>query len=59
MALITSEEHGEDDSEQETQYMAAKDADRYESLVAQRVLDVQVMQAEQSQRHNLFHTREL
>ena len=33
LALITSEEHGGDDSEQETQYMAAEDADMYESLV--------------------------
>ena len=37
--------------------MAAEDADRYECLVAQRVLSVQVTQAEQNQRHNLFHTK--
>ena len=57
LALIVSEEQGGDDSEQETQYMAAEDAERYESLVAQRVLSVQVTQAEQNQRHNLFHTK--
>jgi len=28
LALITSEEHGGDDSDHETQYMAAEDADR-------------------------------
>ena len=40
LALITSEEHGGYDSKQEMQYMAAEDADRYEWLVAQRVLSV-------------------
>ena len=57
LALITHEEHGGEDSDHETQYMAAKDADRYECLVAQRVLSVQVTQVEQNQRHNLFHTK--
>ena len=37
LALITREEHGGDDSDHETQYMAAEDADRYECLVAQCV----------------------
>ena len=46
LALIASEDQGGHDSEQETQYMAAEDADRYESLVAQCVLSVQVTQAE-------------
>ena len=59
LALITREEHGGDHSEDETQYMAPEDADRYECLVAQRVLSVQVTQAEQNQRHNLFYTKEL
>jgi len=57
LALITHEEHGGDDSDHETQYMAAEDADRYECLVAQHVLNVQVTQAEKNQRHNLFHTK--
>ena len=57
LVLITHEEHGGEDSDHETQYMAAEDADRYECLVAQRVLSVQVTQAEQNQRHNLFHTK--
>ena len=56
LALITSEEHGGDDFDHETQYMAAEDADRYESLVAQHVLSLQFTQAEHNQRHNLFHT---
>jgi hypothetical protein len=33
------------------------DADRYESLVVQRVLITQVAQAEKNQRHTLFHTK--
>ena len=40
LALITHEEHGGEDSDNETQYMAAEYADRYECLVAQRVLSV-------------------
>ena len=40
LALIASEEHGEDDFEHETQYMAAEDPDRYEILVSQCVLSV-------------------
>ena len=46
MALITHEEHGGEDSDHEMQYMAAEDADRYECLVAQRVLSVQVDRGE-------------
>ena len=57
LALIASKEQGGHDSEQETQYMAAEDTDKYESLVAQRVLSVQVTQAEQNLKHNLFHTK--
>ena len=37
LAFITREEHVGDDFEQETQYMAAEDSDRYKSLVAQHV----------------------
>ena len=37
--------------------MAPEDADRYECLVAQRVLSVQVTQAKQNQRHNLVYTK--
>ena len=45
LAHITGEEHGVDDFDHETQYMAPEDADRYECLVAQRVLCVQVIEA--------------
>ena len=37
--------------------MAADDADRYASLIVQRVLSVQVTKTEQEQLHNLFHTK--
>ena len=57
LALITREEHGGDDSVNDMQYMAPEDADMYECLVAQRVLSVQVTQAEQNKSHNLFHTK--
>ena len=40
LALITNEEHDGDDSDHETQYMAAEDALSYECLVAQHVLSV-------------------
>ena len=48
LALITREEHGGEDSDHETQYMAPEDADWYECLVAQRFLSLQVTQAEQN-----------
>ena len=50
LALITRVEHGGYDSDHKTQYMAPEDADWYECLVAQRVLSVQVTQAEQNLR---------
>ena len=56
LALITHEEHGGYDSDHETQYMAPEDTDRYDCLVAQCVLSVQVTQAEKNHRPNLFHT---
>ena len=57
LALIAHEEQGANDCEQDVQCMAADDADRYASLIVQRVLSVQVIKAEQDQRHNLFHTK--
>ena len=57
LALITREEHGGDDSGHVTQYMAPVDADGYECLLAQHGLCVQLTQAEQNERYNLFHTK--
>jgi hypothetical protein len=46
------------DSEETSHAMIATNhADRYESVVVQRVLSTQVAQAEKNQRHTLFHTK--
>ena len=58
LALITHEEHGGDGSDPEMQYMAVEDADRYECLVAQHVLCVQVTQAEQLNIHTCQHLQQ-
>src|SRR3954470_7741663 len=57
LVLIANEEHGANDDPHDIEYMALDDADKYASLVAQRVLSVQVTKAEQNQRNNLFHTK--
>src|SRR3954465_10837906 len=57
LGLIANEEHGAHDDAHDVEYMAPDDVDKYASLVAQRVLSVQVTKAEQNQRHNLFHTK--
>src|SRR4051812_38009875 len=57
LVLIANEEQGAHDDAHDVEYMAPDDADKYTSLVAQRVLSVQVTKAEQNQRHNLFHTK--
>jgi hypothetical protein len=41
----------------EMEVMGTETADQYKSLVAQRVLSVQLSKAEHDQRHNLFQTR--
>src|ERR1041384_3033278 len=57
LVLIANEEQGAHDDAHDIEYMAPDDADKYASLVAQRVLSVQVTKAEQNHRHNLFHTK--
>ena len=47
----------EENAEQDMEVMGAEAADQYMSLVAQRVLSVQLSQAEYNQRHNLFQTK--
>jgi hypothetical protein len=44
-------------AENEEVHVDPIDADRYESLVVQRVLSTQVAQGEKNQRHTLFHTK--
>ena len=39
------------------EHIDAGDADRYESLIVQRVLSAQMEKAEQNQRHTLFQTK--
>jgi hypothetical protein len=46
-----------DQADNEEVHVAPGDAERYESLVAQRVLSTQVAQPENNQRHTLFHTK--
>jgi hypothetical protein len=46
-----------DVSGHEEEHVAADAADKYLSLVVQRVLSTQVAPPEQNQRHNLFHTK--
>ncbi|KAK1641612.1 hypothetical protein QYE76_059417, partial [Lolium multiflorum] len=57
LALIAARDGANSDSEREMEVMDADTADQYRSLVAQRVLSVQLSKAEHDQRHNLFQTR--
>lgn len=45
------------DNEPPEVHIGAKDADRYESLIMQRVLSAQMKKAEQNQRHTLIQTK--
>ncbi|KAK1680915.1 hypothetical protein QYE76_041763 [Lolium multiflorum] len=57
LALIAASDGANSDSEREMEVMEADTADQYRSLVAHRVLSVQLSKAEHDQRHNLFQTR--
>ncbi|KAM0841708.1 hypothetical protein ACQ4PT_058840 [Festuca glaucescens] len=57
LALIAARDGANSDSEREMEVMEADTADQYKSLVAQRVLSVQLSKSEHDQRHNLFQTR--
>jgi hypothetical protein len=57
LALIVARDGANSDSDKEMEVMGAKTADQYKSLVAQRVLSVQLSKAEHDQHHNLFQTR--
>jgi hypothetical protein len=54
LALIARDE---EPAEQDMEMMGSEAADQYKSLVAQRVLSVQLSPAEYNQRHNLFRTK--
>uniref|UniRef100_A0A7N1A7T9 CCHC-type domain-containing protein n=1 Tax=Kalanchoe fedtschenkoi TaxID=63787 RepID=A0A7N1A7T9_KALFE len=49
--LLAHEKH------EKEEHIGAEDAERYESLIVQRVLSAQMAKAEHNQRHNLFHTK--
>lgn len=57
LALIAAQDEDNSVSDHDIEIMGAESADQYKSLVAQRVLSVQLSPAEHHQRHNLFHTR--
>jgi hypothetical protein len=57
LALIGARDGANSDSDKEMEVMGAETADHYKSLVAQRVLSVQLSKDEHDQRHNLFQTR--
>ena len=59
LALIAARDGANFDSDKEMEVMGAETADQYKSLVAQRVLSVQLSKAEHDQRHNLFQTEAL
>jgi hypothetical protein len=55
--LIAARDGANSDSDKEMEDMGAETADQYKSLVAQRVLSVQLSKAKHDQCHNLFQTR--
>jgi hypothetical protein len=57
LALIVAHDGANSDSDKDMEVMGAETADQYKSLVAQRVLSVQLSKAEHDQRNNLFQTR--
>jgi hypothetical protein len=57
LALIAARDGANSDSEKEMEVMGAETVDQYKSLVAQRVLSVQLRKVEHDQCHNLFQTR--
>jgi hypothetical protein len=56
-ALIGARDGANSDSDKDMEVMGAETTDQYKSLVAQRVLSVQLRKAEHDQCHNLFQTR--
>ncbi|KAK1664082.1 hypothetical protein QYE76_052241 [Lolium multiflorum] len=57
LALIAARDGANSDSEREMEAMEADTVDQYKSLVAQRVLRVQLSKSKHDQRHGLFQTR--
>jgi hypothetical protein len=58
LALLAHEEQqAAAPTAKDSQYMSVEATEQYPTLVAQRVLSVQLTQAEPNQCHNLFHTK--
>src|SRR4051812_34754473 len=57
LALISSRDGDNCDSDEETEVIGAETTDQYKSLITQHVLSVQLSKSEHDQRHNLFQTR--
>ncbi|XP_071678373.1 uncharacterized protein [Lolium perenne] len=57
LTLIAARDGANSDSEREMEVMEADNADQYKSLVAQRVLSLQLRKFEHDQCHNMFQTR--
>jgi hypothetical protein len=55
LALLAADHAGSEGYSEE--HINAAEADRYESLIVQRVLSAQMEKAEQNQRHTLFQTK--
>ena len=55
LALLAADHAGSEGCSEE--HINAAEADRYESLIVQRVLSAQMEKAEQNQRHTLFQTK--
>ncbi|XP_062227319.1 uncharacterized protein LOC133925396 [Phragmites australis] len=55
-AMLATDIAGQEDTFDHKEYVAASDANKYLSIVVQRVLSTQIAKAEQNQRHNLFQT---
>jgi transposase InsO family protein len=55
LALLAADHTGTESCPEE--HINAAEADRYESLIVQRVLSAQMEKAEQNQRHSLFQTK--
>jgi len=55
LALLANDHAGSEECPEE--HINAAEADRYESLIVQRVLSAQMEKAKQNQRHTLFQTK--
>jgi hypothetical protein len=59
LALIAARDSANSDSDKDMEVMGAETVDQYKSLVAQRVLIVQLSKAKHDQCHNFFKQEEL